>query len=157
MPGCATCASPRRAEMEEVGKRALLGELSWRQATLLAGANNPKSLQNHMQSHYRQVPSSDDSQQRLDAIKREVTEALLARAEAALDPDEKARTWLKLRELTSPNLHPDVLLRIWKEERELDTQKGIAAALTMFGRQMFIAAPAPMKAIEAEVVDAPES
>lgn len=158
MPGCATCASPKRAEMESFGQRALLGELSWRQAALLAGANNPKSLQNHMQTHFNHVPESGDTAERLDAIKREVEEALLAQAEASHNPDEKARIWLKLKELRSPNIRPDVLIRIWKEERELDSQKGIAAALTMFGRQMFIqAGPAPLAIEAAEVIDVAEA
>ena len=52
MPACAVCTSPKRAEMEVFGKKGLLGEVSWRQCALLAGANNPKSLQNHMQTHY---------------------------------------------------------------------------------------------------------
>lgn len=153
MPQCAVCGSPRRQEIELVGKQALLGEMSWRKACLLAGANNPKSLQNHMQTHFNAAPQRSDVVDRNVALKDDAVEMLLQRAEASADPDEKLRLHLKVKEVTSPNCRPDVILRIMKEERELDTQKGIAAALTMFGRTMFIAAAPERKAIEAEVID----
>lgn len=140
--------------MEEHGKRALLGELSWRAAAILAGANNPRSLQNHMQTHYDAKAVEGNNKDWMAAAREEVLTAYRYQYEAALDADEKARIWLKLKELDSPNIRPDVLIRIWKEERELNTQKGMAAALTMFGRQMFaLPAPPVMIAIESEVVD----
>ena len=150
MAACAVCGSPRRAEMEAIGKQGLLGETSWRQCALLAGANNPKSLQNHMQTHYDALAVVGDEEDWMKGAKAEILAAYRLQYEASGSADEKGRIWLKMKELQSANIRPDVLIRIWKEERELDAQRGLAGALAMFGKQMF-AVPI-QREIEAEVV-----
>ena len=150
MAGCAVCGSPRRAEMEAIGKQGLLGETSWRQCALLAGANNPKSLQNHMQTHYDALAVVGAEEDWMKGAKADILAAYRLQYEASGNADEKGRIWLKMKELQSANIRPDVLIRIWKEERELDSQKGIAQALAVFAQRAFVART-PL-AIEAEVV-----
>lgn len=57
---CSICNHDERDELEELGRQALEGELSWRGAADVGGLSHHKGLKNHMEKHFALPPTVEE-------------------------------------------------------------------------------------------------
>lgn len=159
---CSICGADSRDEMEELGRQALAGELSWRKASFAAGGVNPTSLKNHMLRHVvapEVAEAEEQARDEMDALIDEAKQGLMEQFYVA-PPDVKPLILVAIQNLdalraTRPS--QDNLIKALKTIQEMTGMKNEQRLMLGFAKAMFskqVAATSEPVAVESREVPA---
>lgn len=155
MSQCAVCNAEDIDELEEVGRQAMAGDISWRKAAEVSGRTR-QSLKTHMESHVlAQVEKSAN-----DEFEAMVEQAIseLAIKFASAPPELKADYLVamhNLRGLKDTKPSQQNLIAAMRAVNEVIQMKQNTALMFQFARAAFNAAPKPAE-LEQPVIDVEE-